>query len=768
MRKPRLSLLIGTAIGLVAIAAPAAAQEPPAETAVAEEQYGTEVVVTAQRREQTLAEVPQSISVLGGETLEKQQARSFLDYAQLVPGLTITQENPGETRVILRGVNTGSVGSTVAVYLDDVPFGASGSLSNGGILAGDFDTFDVARVEVLRGPQGTLYGSNSLGGVVKYVTALPRTDRYETRAQAGVEDVRSGGTGYFANGVVNVPLGDTLAVRASGFYRDVAGYVDPVGRAGNDVNKSDSYGGRASLLFTPSDNFSVRLFGMYQKIGTDSPSSFTADPATLRPVDPITGAFQGDRRTRYERIAEKNSLKYQLYSGTLDYDFGAASLVSITSYAKQKRDEISDITTNSLRPTANAVFAPTAPNTVGLAFQNDVYVDKFTQEVRLQSADSDRFEWVVGGYYTKENTLLDQVYLPFTLATQALIPVTGIFVNAQVDAKYQELAGFASGTFKLDRFELTAGGRYSRNKQSASQFVNVLAVATPTLGQSKQGVFTWAVAPRFEINDRVSIYGRVAKGYRPGGPNYIPPGAPAGFPSEFDADTLISYEAGLRAETPDRKFAFDGSIFYLDWDDILITTTTTVNGTPVGINGNGRRARSKGAEVTATMRPTRGFSVVGTLAYTDAKLRDDTTPAAGGLNLLGGLAGDRLPYAPKITANMSADYEFPIGENATAFVGANVHLVGDQEAGFNAAYRAAFGRRILVDGYQTLDLRAGVEFGNVSIQAYARNLTNEYGIVSAGYGPFTIPTAIGGQARPLATVSTIRPRTIGAMVGVKF
>ena len=152
-----------------------ATQDPAAANAqaTAESEDPNVIVVTAQRRLQTLIEVPQSISVVGGETLERQQATSFVDYAALVPGLSIDQDNPGEARVILRGINTGSVASTVAIYVDDVPFGSSGGLSNGGVLAGDFDTFDVARVEVLKGPQGTFYGSNALGGVFKFITAEP-------------------------------------------------------------------------------------------------------------------------------------------------------------------------------------------------------------------------------------------------------------------------------------------------------------------------------------------------------------------------------------------------------------------------------------------------------------------------------------------------------------------------------------------------------------------------------------------------------------------
>ena len=217
-------------IGLCAATGAQAQDAPAPATETAQEGEGENILVTAQRRTQLLVNVPQSVSVIGGETLDQQNARSFADYAQLVPGLTLTQENPGETRLILRGVNTGSVGSSVATYVDDMPFGASGSLSNAAILAGDFDTFDVARVEVLRGPQGTLYGTNALGGVLKFITALPSTRGFEARAQVGVEDTRYGEFGFFGNAMVNVPLGDEIAFRASGFYRENGGYIDAAGR----------------------------------------------------------------------------------------------------------------------------------------------------------------------------------------------------------------------------------------------------------------------------------------------------------------------------------------------------------------------------------------------------------------------------------------------------------------------------------------------------------------------------------------------------------
>ncbi|MFN3369976.1 MAG: TonB-dependent receptor [Sphingomonadaceae bacterium] len=738
---------------------------------------GQDILVTAQRREQLVIDVPQSISVIGGEVLTRQQAATFLDFAALAPGFTVTQTNLGESRLILRGVNTGSVGSTVAVYVDDVPFGSSGSLSNGGILAGDFDTSDIARIEVLRGPQGTLYGSNALGGVLKYVTALPSTDGFEAAARGGIEDTRDGGAGYLATAMVNIPLGDKLAFRASGHYRFNPGIVDAVGLNRSGVDDAESYGGRFSLLFTPTESVSVRLFALLQNIDVDSPSSFTVDPLTLRPVHPVTAAPTRGQRLRYQRYPELNAVDYRLYSGTLDWDFGPAVLTSVTSYAIQDQRQVSDISTNAARATAGVVYRPTNPSSVGLFFQNDIRLEKFTQEVRLASSGNDRLEWLVGGYYTKEDSRLGQRFAPFDLASGALIPPAGTFgpfvfdqfVTANIKADYEEVAGFGSATLHLgERFDITAGLRYSHNRQSSTQSVIQLGNGAPQNGRSSEGVWTWSVAPRFDLSENSAVYARVAKGYRPGGPNFVPPGAPANYPTEFGADTVVSYEVGLRAQTADRSLGLDLTLFHLDWDNILIVSTVTTPAGPVGVNSNGRRARSRGLEATLTMRPTQGLAVVANTAITDAKLRDDTVPPGGGANLTGGLAGDQLPYSPRYTANLSADYEWRLTDDAVAYVGSSIRIMGNQTGGFNNAYRTAFGRRIQIDGYATLDLRAGVEWGNFSIALHARNLTNSYGIVSAGEFPFAVPAAIGGSGIQLANATSIRPRTLGAVVGVRF
>ena len=810
MRTARAIYAFTSAIALVA-AAPGLAQEVPAakpanaasQPATDDAQTGSgalattgqseDIIVTAQRREQTLLEVPASISVIGGDALERLQAKSFIDYAQQVPGLNVTQTNPGESRLILRGINTGSVGSTVAVYLDDVPFGQSSSFANGGVLAGDFDTFDVARVEVLRGPQGTLYGANSLGGVLKYVTNAPSTEKPEVRAEGGVEDVRRGGTGYLGNAMVNLPLGSSVAVRASGFYHRTPGYLDRTGLAGHDIDRGDSYGGRGSLLFKPTDRFSVRLTALLQNIAVDAPSQFDADPVTFKPVDAITGRPTGRRQTRYERYPEFHDIDYRLYNGTLDYDFGFATLTSITSYATQNQDQIEDISTNSAQGLAALIYGAASPSGVGLAYRNNASLKKWTQEVRLVSPKSDVFDWVVGGYYTHEKTRLSQEYLPFNLTSTALIPtattLTGPlaailgplsfdrFVYADIDAKYEELAGYANGTLHLgDRFDLTLGGRYSHNRQSNTQAIVQFGKGAPIDGRSKEGVFTWSVAPRFALTDHASVYARVAKGYRPGGPNFIPAGVPAGFPAEFDSDTLVSYEAGVKAETADRSFGIDLSGFYVDWKDILILSSAQTPAGPVGVNANGGRARTYGAEATATLRPTQGFEVSANLAYTKAYLRDDTV-AGGGANLAGGLSGDNLPFVPRWSGNVSADYRWAVG-SATAFVGGDVHLQDDQNGEFTSAsapspgalpgYRFVYGRPITLDGYSTVNVRTGADFGAFTIQVYARNLLDSQGLINAGGFPFSVPPALGGNNVPLIRATTIRPRTIGATVGVRF
>ncbi|MBW4332153.1 TonB-dependent receptor [Stakelama sp. CBK3Z-3] len=794
--KPTTALFCGVA--LTVIASPAMAQQV---TASQEKQdagdlsrhqpagtpYDDEIVVTAQKRSQLLMEVPQSISVIGGDRLSQQQATSFADYAKLVPSMTLQETNPGKSRIVLRGINTGGSSPTVSVYVDDVPYGASTGQSNGSVLAGDFDTLDIERVEVLRGPQGTLYGANSLGGLVKYVTTPPQLGVVEGKAKAGVETVDDGGTGWSGSAVLNVPLGDVIAVRAAGFYRKTPGFIDVVGLAQDDANDVESYGGRISVLFQPSEGFSIRLNAMLQNIRADSQQSYDADPRTLEPVS--TNPYTGDPVSGYTRGAryrEYGDTDYRLYSGALDWDLGFATLTSVTSYSTLKSDDVQDIS-DQLGGLGDLIYGSggAGPESAGIYYPNDVSQNKFTQEVRLSSPNSDSFEWLIGGYYTKENGHIFQQYLPFAIPGGAAIdPAMTLpvgpggsnvnfpdFLVARLDSQYREYAGFANATWHVtDRFDLTGGVRYSHNKQSTYQLLSgsllpLSGGVSPDIaeGGSDENVFTWSVSPRFEISDHASIYARVAKGYRPGGPNVVPPGAGPDFPSQYNADTLVSYEAGVRAETADRTFAIDASLYYLDWKDIQVTVTYQVPGigTVTG-DGNGRKAISKGAEITATMRPIVGLDVIASVAYNDAKLDGDLPGIDIGVGSLvpPGYDGDRLPYAPEWTANVGADYQWALPGGADAFVGGNVHLISDQATDFDPTYRMELGRRQVIDGYATVDLHAGVDFDPVRFTVFVHNLNNSGGLVNVG--PY------GARPGEAVSVTPIRPRTFGATVEFGF
>ncbi|HEX9852693.1 MAG TPA: TonB-dependent receptor, partial [Woeseiaceae bacterium] len=338
---------IATTAGLLlAAGGGVSAQETPvgAEDAIAID----EIIVTAQKREQALAEIPMSITVLDGEMLSTQQADNFQDLVALVPGLSISSATAGVTRLTLRGINTGGVASTVGVYVGDVPFGSSTGLANGAILSGDFDTFDLARVEVLRGPQGTLYGASSLGGVLKYVPAPANTEKFEAKILGNVESAENADTGYSVTGAINIPLSDQFAIRATGFYREDQGYIDSIGNnpiptltdpnvnvlegtlVDDGINWLDTYGGRLQALYRPSDRFSINLMALMQDINSGAPNTIDADPSTLAPAD------NGNVQSRYQE--QFTDIAYRVYSATLDWDFGGVSLQSVTGYGTFEQD----------------------------------------------------------------------------------------------------------------------------------------------------------------------------------------------------------------------------------------------------------------------------------------------------------------------------------------------------------------------------------------------------------------------------------------------
>ncbi len=731
------------------LAGPVQAQ---AQTAAASDGPGSEeVLVTAQKREETLKQIPLSISVVGSDALERRQATSFQDLLALVPGLALESSKPGMGRIILRGINTESPNATVGVYIDETPFGSSSGLVDSGVLSGDFDTFDVARVEVLRGPQGTLYGANSFGGVLKYVTNEPKFSGIEGKVQVGVQTVDGGDLGYSGTGVINLPVSDTIAIRASGFYRKLGGYVDSIGTAGseirNNINDSQSYGGRVSALFRPAEGFSLRLSAVVQNLASNASNLIEVNPETLAP---LYGRF-----SHSEFLPTYAHVSYRIYNGTVNWDLGFADLISSTSYATFDL-KLKNNLTLEYEPLITEAFGNPVTRPLDVFMLQRDKQRKFTQEVRLSSPTGSQLEWLIGAYYTHETGSVFQNYVPYDILAKK--PATDIptLSDATLTSVYKEYAGFANATWHVtDRFHLSFGGRYSRNEQSANQSFGGVLTGDMVFPEAKsaENVFTYSLAPRLDIDKNTSIYARAAKGYRPGGPNVVPPLTSKDVPRTYHSDSLFNYEVGIKTDLLSKTISIDAAAFYLKWKNIQLFTV--VDGT--GVNANGKTAVSQGFEFNTTLRPTRGLSVSFNGAYTDARLRDDTPEIAGGLK------GDRLPYTAPWTISVNGNYEWALRGTAKAYVGGGFRFLSKQPADFDQAYRDAHGYLRTLPSYEVIDLNAGIDFGRWSIEAFVKNLNN-----ARGYTTVTTVDAQPTIPNGAAMAGLLRPRVIGMTLVTSF
>jgi len=729
----RAALYAGSATLLIAAPLPAWAQSDG--QSAAENSGSSEIVVTATRRSERLIDVPQSITAVTSDDLERLNATQLRDYANTVPAMTVSSNGgAGRNQITLRGVTSGAdVASTVGVYVDDVPYGGSTVFSINAGVALDAGLFDLERIEVLRGPQGTLYGSSSMGGLLKYVTTAPSLSGFEGSAQAGVSVTEQGGTSYNVAAAVSAPLvTDKVAMRAGGYYSRDGGFIDDVGRGEDNVGRANIYGGRLDILLQPTDRLSVRLSGFAQDIHREG----NAQVDYTRDGQLITGDLEQQRILR-----EPFDQRFRIVSGTLNYDFGAATLTSITSY--QTNDVRFRIDASALYvPLLGAFGLPVASTAV----DGGISTDKFTQEVRLASSQSGTIEWIVGGFYTDEKSVAPSSLIGYN-ADGSLFPVD--LLTALLPSTYKEYAAFGNVTVHLsDKLDVTGGLRYAHNRQSYTQnATGILAPSAPTL-RSNESVTTYLANARYRFSSHATAYVRFATGYRPGGPNIVTfdpiTGAPLG-PPTFKSDSLTSYEAGFRGETEDRTFALDFAGYHIDWDDMLISGLR--NGLNSYVNTGG--AKIDGAELTLTARPARSVNVTGAFAYQDARLAADSPD-------LGGQKGDRLPTVPKFTAAINADY-LGTGEGLSPTFGATLRFVSDRNAGFDGNPNLP---QYDLGDYVTIDLRAGATVGPAKVQLFVRNLFDIRGAVSA----YMATSSLGGAAR----VTVLQPRTFGVSLSGKF
>ena len=765
MHSRRVSSLVP--LVLAPVAAVPAAQADQAAPAQPTPTSLQEIVVTAQKRSEKLHDVPMGVTAVSNEEIEKLRVTDFQDLQAMVPGLSVQQVQPGLARITLRGENVGGVGSTVTVYVDDTPVGSSNALANGSIITGDFDTWDLKRVEVLRGPQGSLYGAGSEGGLLKYVTNAPDPTKEAAAFEVGYEDLAHGGSGPLAKAMLNMPIAGSAALRLSGFATWIPGYVDDPQLNEDQVNRGFRAGGRASFLVNATDNFSIRLTAFGQNLRVDGTSNVDVVGAAGTPLapppnqlQPTVGNYSQDRF-----INEPATFRYRVFSATLDWNLGWGDLTSVTSYGSGYQNLFEDVTSAPLQPgvtfgdlanlVATGAFPP--PETVGLAETSVITMGKFTQEVRLASTGTGTVDWQLGAFFTREASTIRQTLPSFLIPSQALTPLPS-FENADVGAVYREGAAFGQFTYHFSpQWDIALGGRWSENRQEADQSLGGLLVNPTQLsgGTSTGTDFTYSIAPRWHITDNTLAYARVASGYRPGGPNVLPPGVPAGVATQYQADKTRNYELGTRTSFLDNRLSVDVAAFLINWDKIQLFEFVE----NTGINANGGSAQSKGVEWTLGFIPLERLNLRLTGAYIDAHLTADA-PAAGGTD------GDQLPYAPKWSTSLDGSYTWHAAGDYDGFAGATWSYVGSSVSGFAASISVVNGAivttpdpRTELASYNTVNLRAGLDDARWRYELYVKNVGDKRGITS--YANSGTPN-FGGA------VNYILPRTLGVTATLRF
>lgn len=738
-----------------------------------------EIIVTATKRNERLVDVPMGVTVISGEELEKRQIRSFQDLTALVPGLSIQTSSPVITRLILRGLNAGGSGATVAIYVDDSPIGSSNALLQGSLLTANLDTFDMSAIEVLKGPQGTLYGANSQGGLIKYVTNAPDTSEFSGRAQAEINSVDGGEIGYALRGVINAPLSAKAAIRASGFYEKLPGFIDDTNLNIEDVNSGKRYGGRLSLLLEPTETLTARITGFYQRLETQADPNVDVIGSPNTYGQPGPNIFQpsaGDLEQRRYLLTTRSNDFYNI-GGEIDWDLGGVTLESITSYSRAENRQFRDGGSGAagFLPPASPAAPLGVPVSANFFLTNFLFggrptllrgqeyfeLTKFTQEFRLQSQGDGFLGWQIGGFFTNENTFSSQDQQFVNAANNQVITTPpGPGGEFTIDARYTEFAGFGEVDLRFSpKFEINAGVRWSTNDQRAllgvgNGFLGIPAGRPPfsTTIDTNEDAFTFSVSPKWKINDDTLLYGRVASGFRPGGPNTVPPNAPVGYPLGYESDSTMNYEIGFRTTLPDRSLSIDIAAYRIDWTDIQIITLVPLNNTIIGVTGNAGEARSQGVEFAVTARPSDRLTFAVNGAYTDAKLLEN---APG----IGGAKDDKLAFVPDLTLTLDGEYRLPLGSDAEGFFGFTAAYVGERFTGFGTSITTT--PHIPLPDYTTLSLRAGADIGKIRVEAFARNITDSRGMF--GY-------ANSGAGAPVITGSKtiIQPRTFGLVVTSSF
>ncbi len=738
-----------------------------------------EITVTAQRRTERLQDVPISVSVYSQATMDAQGTRAIDDIARLTPGVYFVRgtinNNSESSDISIRGIQSTAGAATTGVYVDDTPI-QSRHLSFGTFSAYP-ELFDIDRVEVLRGPQGTLFGSGSEGGTVRFITPDPSLTQYSMYARSEL------GATYHADGVEELGLAgggpivdDVLGFRASVSFRHDGGYVDRVDWHTNEVvdpnsNADTTKTARLALKWAASDNLTITPSLYYQTRHVDDSSSWWDIQPGTPPPDPTNGQFAQTLRNGNE-IPQPSKDDFTLSALKIDWNLGAVRLVSNTSYYKRSQTAVSDYSAVD-----RAIFLgdpyPAAPAQAPGYWADDQ--ENWTEELRLESTDAAaRVNWTTGLFYqhAKENTI-ENVYDPELLTTIG-VPVGDGYIYKQdpFSSVDKQIALFGQADIRLtDRLKATLGLRVSKADFTGKANYSGFVVGPPV--SSAASISEHPVTPKFGLTYQLDpdnlLYATVAKGYRIGGANpdigqfcdFKPYGL-TGVPPQYSSDDVWSYELGTKNTFDDRRLLLDASVYFIKWSNIQQNVAL-----PCGFQftANLGAAESRGIDLQTQFKATDALTVGGTFGYTNASYTETvfaTQVAAETPGLFSIVQdGDHLPAAPWTLAlfgqasfpvfstngYVRADYQYSAKQ--TALVAAQDQKNGGLPGAFPPIPSTSY-----------TSLRAGTKWSGFDVSLFAQNVFNTQPKLSV------IDNA--GVQSPLFQAITWRPRTIGVTATYRY
>jgi iron complex outermembrane recepter protein len=687
-----------TGLVLAALATPySRAQEPELET----------IVVTASRRAEPLLTESSSVSAVSGRFIDDFGVNDIREVMTSVPGLGVVSN--WDTKYTLRGVSTDTweeARPATAEYVDETPITNPGSFF--WVLDSPPYLIDMDRIEVLRGPQGTLFGSSSMGGTIRYLTRRPAMDAVEARAEVGSSGTNHGDNGYSASGMFNAPLREgVLALRGVAFYDQLGGYIDNLATGEDDVNDTELSGGRLALEWHPSDELTAIARVNYQRVANGGKDGHDLD---------------GPANTQYRVMDESSEGERFITSLDIGYVLASVALHSTTSWASYEATSRGDLT-DYMYETSGLVNP--------LSVVNGQDTQDFMQEIRMESRNTERLDWLAGVYFQhRENTYSQDFPAPgFDAQTDNAAADFGYPDNLYVldiDQPVDEIAGYGEiGWRPADRWRLSMGARWFQFDRTEHEKADGYWNGGPT--DRKSDASETDVSPRYSIaytpTDDSTVYAVISNGYRPGGPN-LPPWsagdceadlAAIGYdsvPLEFSSDELWNYEIGARKAFLNGRLNLAGVIYRIDWDDIQSQVFVDCGWSFMENSG---QARNEGVELELSYLPTPDLELRFAGGYVDAKL-ETALPGTSAAS------GDQLPGVPDLTSNLSASWRVYTSGTYSASVRGMWSYVGDRYTRFDDS-------RQRMDAYDVLDLRLQVEGNRWGAAISCNNVLDDDGVV---------------------------------------